>query len=491
MEMKPQYKYGFAHLINNKSEHFVPRLKVKHHSMTGDDFMTEVLYRSSWSMPRHPYNHEVLKHETPSWQLEKPIGEIIKSKPLDETPLILVDTTVELNKLIEVLNKSREFAVDLEFHNLRSFLGITCLIQISTRETDYIIDPFSIWEHLHALNEPFSNPNIRKVFHGAHSDLMCLQRDFGIYTVNLLDTKELMEEMQMPKPSLQTLVKDACGVWIEKESKTADWRHRPLDAHLLKYARSDTHYLLESVDWLSRGVEEDFCEFMTRVYTRCRFLCQQVFMQPIFQPFGYRRLLSSNFVSSQISTMKKLWAYRDTLARDEDERTEFLIPDRVLTQITKTMPADKSSLRKCFSSYPINKVVQSRLDEILEIIEGERTEMSIQGNDDSTSQKPTVSTVLETFKQKKQKQANLEPVSSTSQTGEPSTVHNFDVPALVRSSNNLTLEDQLKRIDLIHETEQSQDETNPSTVEVNRSQPPAQKKKNRGKKKKVVYDPEW
>ncbi|KAI6210099.1 RNB domain-containing protein [Aphelenchoides besseyi] len=480
MEMKPQYKYGFAHLINNRSEHFVPRLKVKHHSMTGDDYMGEILYRSSSSMPRHPYHYEVLKHETPSWQLEKPIDEIMKSKSLDKTPLILIDTTVELNKLIDVLNKSREFAVDLEFHNLRSFLGITCLIQISTRESDYIIDPFSIWEYLHVLNEPFTNPNIRKVFHGAHSDLMCLQRDFGIYAVNLLDTKELMEEMEMPKPSLQTLVKDACGVWIEKESKTADWRHRPLDAHLLKYARSDTHYLLESVDWLSRRVEGDFSDFMTKVYNRCRFLCQHVFLQPIFQPFGYRRLLSSTFTSGQISTMKKLWAFRDALARAEDERTEFLIPDRILTQITKTMPADKSNLRKCFSSYSINKVVQSKLDEILEIIENERTEIPIQGNDDSAPQKPTVSTVLETFKQKKKKQANPEPVNSTSQTPGPSAIHNFDVSALFRSFNNYSLEDQLKRIDLMHKTEPSQEQKNPQVVEV------ARKKKSRGRKKMKV-----
>jgi len=30
----------------------------------------------------------------------------------------------------------------------RSYLGITCLIQISTRDNDYIIDPFPIWNDL-------------------------------------------------------------------------------------------------------------------------------------------------------------------------------------------------------------------------------------------------------------------------------------------------------------------------------------------------------
>lgn len=44
-------------------------------------------------------------------------------------------------------------AVDLEHHNFRSFLGITCLIQISTRDRDFIIDPIKIRSHIWILNE--------------------------------------------------------------------------------------------------------------------------------------------------------------------------------------------------------------------------------------------------------------------------------------------------------------------------------------------------
>lgn len=57
----------------------------------------------------------------------------------------------------------KEFAFDVEHHNFRSFLGLTCLIQISTLDSDYIIDPFPIWKHMYHLNEPFSNSKILKV----------------------------------------------------------------------------------------------------------------------------------------------------------------------------------------------------------------------------------------------------------------------------------------------------------------------------------------
>lgn len=50
-----------------------------------------------------------------------------------------------------------------QHHDYRSFLGLTCLMQISTRTTDYIIDPFPVWGKMGILNEPFTDPKILKV----------------------------------------------------------------------------------------------------------------------------------------------------------------------------------------------------------------------------------------------------------------------------------------------------------------------------------------
>lgn len=66
-------------------------------------------------------------------------------------------------------------AFDLEHHSFSSYRGFTCLIQISTRDKDYLLDPFPIFEHLHLLNEVTANPGILKIFHGAESDIIWLQ----------------------------------------------------------------------------------------------------------------------------------------------------------------------------------------------------------------------------------------------------------------------------------------------------------------------------
>lgn len=54
--------------------------------------------------------------------------------------------------MINDLSKEKEIAVDLEHNHERSFQGLTCLIQIATRENDYIIDPFPLWKDLPLLN---------------------------------------------------------------------------------------------------------------------------------------------------------------------------------------------------------------------------------------------------------------------------------------------------------------------------------------------------
>ena len=51
------------------------------------------------------------------------------------------------------------------------------------------MDTIALKKHIgDALRGVFDDPTITKVLHGANSDVMWLQRDFGIYIVNMFDT---------------------------------------------------------------------------------------------------------------------------------------------------------------------------------------------------------------------------------------------------------------------------------------------------------------
>lgn len=62
------------------------------------------------------------------------------------------------------LKNAKEIAVDVEHHDTHTYVGLVSLMQISTREQDWIVDTLVPWrEDLQILNEVFTDPRIIKV----------------------------------------------------------------------------------------------------------------------------------------------------------------------------------------------------------------------------------------------------------------------------------------------------------------------------------------
>lgn len=85
------------------------------------------------------------------------------------------------------------------------------------------------------------NGNALQVAHGTESDVLWLQRDFGVHIVNLFDTyryvtlrpslsfashRSAMRELAYSRLSLEHLVKERCRIDLNKEHRLSDWRIR-------------------------------------------------------------------------------------------------------------------------------------------------------------------------------------------------------------------------------------------------------------------------
>nr|GMC77103.1 protein RRP6-like 3 isoform X2 [Ipomoea batatas] len=175
-ESKPQYTFKRV-LADNSYSSF------KHLKLNATNTST-----SEECVNLHPYKAEI------SALLKEPNVEVLElfNENLEELTsrdsYVWVETESQLQELAEVLSGERAFAVDTEQHSLRSFLGFTCLIQISTKREDYLVDTIALHDMMGILRPIFANPEICKVFHGADNDVLWLQRDFHIYVVNLFDT---------------------------------------------------------------------------------------------------------------------------------------------------------------------------------------------------------------------------------------------------------------------------------------------------------------
>jgi exosome complex exonuclease RRP6 len=134
----------------------------------------------------HPYRYEINHISYPS-HVYNPVSPT-PPLSLSETPFTWISTPEGLQKMLNKLQTAKEIAVDLEHHSYRSYSGFLCLMQISTREEDFVVDAIALRDELEVLNEVFTDSKIVKVFHGADSDIVWLQQDFNIYVVNLFDT---------------------------------------------------------------------------------------------------------------------------------------------------------------------------------------------------------------------------------------------------------------------------------------------------------------
>ena len=56
---------------------------------------------------------------------------ITHPRPIDETPLKIIEDEESMKELVEALKVEKSIAVDLEHHDYRSYQGFTCLIQVS------------------------------------------------------------------------------------------------------------------------------------------------------------------------------------------------------------------------------------------------------------------------------------------------------------------------------------------------------------------------
>lgn len=110
----------------------------------------------------HPYLDEISQYSFPD--RVRQVAELIKYKPFESTSAIFVDSSETLQEMVQELLKAKEIAVDLEHHDYRTYIGLVCLMQISTRDQDWIIDTLKLRDELEVLNEVFTDPNIVKVW---------------------------------------------------------------------------------------------------------------------------------------------------------------------------------------------------------------------------------------------------------------------------------------------------------------------------------------
>nr|XP_018902827.1 PREDICTED: exosome component 10 [Bemisia tabaci] len=363
---RPQLK--FKDKIDNSSSPWEPKIKEKPNAIKP----LAILYEETefGGCYSHPYEFE-LEAFNPDDSL---ISRVTPKKPppLEKTPFVFVDNEDKLNIMAKYLNSQKEIAIDLEHHNYRSFQGFTCLMQISTRTQDYVIDAIELRDKLHILNESFTNPKIVKVLHGASSDIIWLQRDLGLYIVNMFDTHQAAMLLNFSQLNLAFLLKHYCQVDANKHFQMYDWRIRPLSEEAVKYAREDTHFLLYIYDMMRNALIEAAngqTNLLKSVYSRSTELCKRRYVKSVLTEDGHMDMYRRSkklFNNKQMYALEQIYRWRDKTARELDESIGYVLPNHMLLHICESLPREMQGILACCN--PVPPLVRQNLLELHQIV---------------------------------------------------------------------------------------------------------------------------
>lgn len=265
----------------------------------------------------------------------------------------LITQPDDLFSMAAELSQASIVAVDTESNSLHAYRERVCLIQFSTSQADYLVDPLALADLL-PLAPLFSNPDIEKVFHAAEYDLLCLQRDFGMEVVNLFDTMIAGRILGRNEIGLGAMLEADLGVKLDKRYQRADWGQRPLPEHLIDYARLDTHYLIALRDLLQaelieRGLltlaQEDFR--MAAVKPADTAAYRNGLVHNAERPVDCWRISGSYDLSAQqAAVLLELCRYRDEIARKLDRPLFKVFNDQTLLAIASELPDKLDELRE-------------------------------------------------------------------------------------------------------------------------------------------------
>ncbi|CAE7139825.1 unnamed protein product [Rhizoctonia solani] len=371
-------------------------------------------------------------HPNPAPYANIPPAALLKSSPpapiasFEDTPFTYVDTPEQLKSMVASLKGSTEIALDLEHNSLRTYKGLVCLIQLSSRTQDWVIDALALREEMGALRGVLEDPKVVKVLHGAESDIIWLQRDFGLFIVGLFDTFHASRILGFPKHSLAALLARYTDFIPDKQYQLADWRIRPLPEEMLHYARADTHYLLHIYDRLRNALLEHsdanpplpptptngtpppgistlptpspYPWAIVRVLARSAGTASKPYMPETPDPAGLAKRWDlqlggtrsrssspsgstnpgpSRPVDQKAAVFEAVFWWRDKVARAEDESPVYVLANTALFQIAINSPTTLIALYKAVPrlSAPAKNHTEGLIEAVLEGVARSRSEV--------------------------------------------------------------------------------------------------------------------
>lgn len=254
-----------------------------------------------------------------------------------------VEKAEQLQQVVEICSRAPVIAVDTEFARFDTYYPIVGLIQIYDGSDCFLIDPLAVTD-LSSLKGLMSSPDTLKLFHACSEDLEVFQRCIGLIPSPLFDTQIAAAALGVGfSLGYQRLVEHYMEITVPKEETRSDWLQRPLTESQMQYAALDVIYLfevygqqkaqllqLDRLHWVSEDCDDMGSDIPTTTDPDKFFLKIK----------GIAR-----FDRHQLNVLKKLCAWRETLARSKNVPRNRVVDQKALIAIAKKDLFEESALQ--------------------------------------------------------------------------------------------------------------------------------------------------
>ena len=234
-------------------------------------------------------------------------------------------------------------AFDTEFVGEKRFRTLICLIQVSTENGAYLIDPLKL-KSIDELLKMIQDPGILKITHAGENDFRLLYLEFGILPKNTFDTQVAAGFLGYKYPvSFARLLESELKVTLSKGYAVTDWETRPIQSRQLKYALNDVIYLKKLYDKMSGKLKK------LERYSWLQEEMESFEEEKNYQRNPLKEILNSNIFhnlkSKEQFFLLRLHQWRNGEAERLNYSKEMVLSSKLINPIVKTIHAGQEALK--------------------------------------------------------------------------------------------------------------------------------------------------
>lgn len=229
---------------------------------------------------------------------------------------------------------------DTEFVGEETYDPSLCLVQVSTDDALYLIDPLSAGP-LDAFWQILLDPARTVVVHAGREEIRMARRLGGKAPTNWFDLQIAAGLVGLAYPMGHgALVYQLLGIQLSKAETLTEWRHRPLSPSQISYAFDDVRFLLPlwkqldaRLDQLQRRdwAQQEFARFVT--------LALPEGDNATVAPDKWRKLKGIGVLDRRrLAILREMFFAREEIAAELNRPPRVLVRDDLLVEIARRNP---------------------------------------------------------------------------------------------------------------------------------------------------------